>query len=219
MVARSTTVVFKNGCHTARLHRIDWGVSSGVFAIDPPVDIAPGDELTWLSESDGFLTGTEGYVTYWPRFFGDDGGIPSPAPADEVIHVWWNNPYVGSNEYRSSAPGPFSLGHQGGDGNNAVVRFTLQGAYGRNTCIPGFVWRGANANDAVCVRPEVRDQVAADNRRAAERRQPGGGAYGPNTCKPGYVWREAFPGDAVCVPPATRAQAKRDNADANKRIL
>ena len=88
-----------------------------------------------------------------------------------------------------------------------------------DACIPGYVWREAYPGDHVCVTPTGRDQAAADNQRAAERRTPGGGAYGPDTCKPGFVWREARPQDHVCVTPEVRAQTGRDNSLAHTRRL
>jgi hypothetical protein len=81
-----------------------------------------------------------------------------------------------------------------------------------DACLEGYVWREAFPGDRVCVTPETRVQAAADNRRAAERRAPGGGAYGPDTCRPGFVWREARPDDRVCVTPEVRAQTARDNS-------
>jgi len=83
-----------------------------------------------------------------------------------------------------------------------------------DACKQGFVWREARPTDHVCVTPEVRDETAADNRRAAGRREPGGG---PDICRAGYVWRDAFSGDKVCVTKETRQQARADNAMANER--
>jgi hypothetical protein len=88
----------------------------------------------------------------------------------------------------------------------------------KDTCIQGYVWRGANPNDHVCVTPQIRAQTALDNSQATLRRDPGGGHYGPDSCVQGYVWREAFPGDHVCVTPATRAQAASDNREAPGRL-
>jgi hypothetical protein len=90
-------------------------------------------------------------------------------------------------------------------------------SYGPNTCVMGFVWRDARANDQICVTGDVRSQAAADNAAAASRRA-GGGPYGPDTCLQGFVWREAFPGDVVCVPPPTRSQAAADNQQHASRI-
>ncbi|MFN8635828.1 MAG: hypothetical protein U0893_18420 [Chloroflexota bacterium] len=94
---------------------------------------------------------------------------------------------------------------------------TVQGAYGPDTCINGYVWREAIPSDHVCVTPATRSQTAYDNSQAVYRRDPNG-AYGSNTCVNGYVWREAFVGDAVCVTPATRSQAKYDNSQAPYRV-
>ena len=89
--------------------------------------------------------------------------------------------------------------------------------FGPDTCASGFVWRDAFAGDHVCVQPQVRDQVRADNREAANRRDPFG-AFGPNSCKSGFVWREARPGDLVCVTPAVRDQTRGDNAARCSRL-
>ena len=90
-------------------------------------------------------------------------------------------------------------------------------SFGPDTCVSGFVWREASANDHVCVTPPVREQTRSDNAQAAARRSPTGGPYGPDTCISGFVWREAFPGDHVCVTPQTRAQAAEDNRQARAR--
>ena len=89
--------------------------------------------------------------------------------------------------------------------------------YGPDTCLNGFVWRGAVQADHVCVTPAVRTQTAQDNAQAAARRSPTGGPYGPDTCLQGYVWRDAFAGDHVCVSPAARSQARGDNQQAATR--
>ncbi|WP_327364308.1 hypothetical protein [Streptomyces sp. NBC_01296] len=78
------------------------------------------------------------------------------------------------------------------------------GAYGPDTCMPGYVWRDSFDGDTLCVTPTARQRVHDQN----PHRQPGGGAYGPSTCMPGYVWREKFKGDTLCVTPAERQQAK-----------
>lgn len=83
------------------------------------------------------------------------------------------------------------------------------------SCRQGFVWREARRGDTVCVTPQTRDEVAAQNRGAA--RLWINGAYGPHTCRQGYVWREAFDGDTVCVPPEVRERTRHDNANAARR--
>jgi len=92
-------------------------------------------------------------------------------------------------------------------------------AHNNGVCITGYVWREARPGDAVCVAPEVRARVAAENQGASLRRESSGGAYGPNTCKQGYVWREAYSGDVACVTPASRQATKNDNAQAGQRVV
>lgn len=91
------------------------------------------------------------------------------------------------------------------------------GAYGPDTCKPGYVWRESFVGDTVCVTPAERARAKADNFAAKYRVNPSGGAYGRDTCRNGYVWREAFPGDRVCVTPAQRARARFDNSRAAGR--
>jgi len=91
------------------------------------------------------------------------------------------------------------------------------GDYGPDTCLNGYVWRGAVSSDHVCVTPDVQDEIAQDNAQGAARRSPTGGAYGPDTCLQGYVWRDALAGDQVCVTPAARDQARSDNLEAATR--
>lgn len=90
--------------------------------------------------------------------------------------------------------------------------------YGPYTCQQGFVWRETVPGDRVCVTPQTRDQVRAENALAASRQSPNGGPYGPKTCMQGFVWRETRPSDRVCVPAASRDQAQRDNAQAPSRL-
>ena len=85
--------------------------------------------------------------------------------------------------------------------------------YRADACKKGFVWREARSGDRVCVTPESRQQVIADNRQARARRDPAD----PDRCLPGYVWREAFKGDHTCVPPESRDQAILDNSLADER--
>ncbi|WP_084963447.1 hypothetical protein [Thermoactinospora rubra] len=89
---------------------------------------------------------------------------------------------------------------------------------GAETCRQGYVWRVARASDLVCVTPQTRDRVAADN--AAKHSRWTDGAYGPHTCVVPYVWREAFPGDDVCVSVQERQRAADDNrASAGRKVL
>ncbi|MEV7442384.1 hypothetical protein AB0O22_14660 [Streptomyces sp. NPDC091204] len=78
------------------------------------------------------------------------------------------------------------------------------GAYGPDTCQPGYVWRDSFDGDSYCVTPATRDW----NHSINPYRQPGGGAYGPSTCMSGYVWREKWEGDVKCVTPEERDRVK-----------
>ncbi|WP_353199566.1 hypothetical protein [Sandarakinorhabdus sp.] len=96
-------------------------------------------------------------------------------------------------------------------------------------CQAGFVWRLVRPDDLVCVLPQVRAQVRADNQLALQRRA---GGFRPSLCEPGtpcrepvqriaclpgFVWREAVADDVICVTPAARAQAQDDNRNARRR--
>lgn len=103
-------------------------------------------------------------------------------------------------------------------------------AYGPDTCAPGFVWRDAFDGDHVCVSPQRRDQVAADNEQASNRvaacattdsEAAKGIPYcsfaGPQYCAQGFVWREASPADHVCVTPGERDTVRNENNTAKSR--
>jgi hypothetical protein len=90
------------------------------------------------------------------------------------------------------------------------------GPWGPETCLYGYVWREVTPADRVCVTPDARNQVVADDAAHASRVVPGG-AYGPNTCQEGFVWREAVGTDQVCVTPEQRARAVTQNQIAAER--
>jgi hypothetical protein len=56
--------------------------------------------------------------------------------------------------------------------NNAASSRVAVNVYGADACISGYVWRDAFSGDHVCVTPEVRDQVAADNADAPNHTWP-----------------------------------------------
>lgn len=110
--ARSTRVTFNNHSGKGLLRKnaaLQWGIWSGNQF--PGEDLGPGTSTSWQSESDGFMTGTEGTVTY------DMVGVGP-------VRVHWNNPYWGSNSYSCSAPGGYQCSWTGGSGNNTEVNFT-----------------------------------------------------------------------------------------------
>jgi hypothetical protein len=83
-----------------------------------------------------------------------------------------------------------------------------------DTCQQGYVWREACPGDHVCVTPETRAQVAADNAAAASRTV----SANSDRCVEGYVWRTARPEDRTCVTPETRKQTEEDNRLAASRV-
>ncbi len=101
---------------------------------------------------------------------------------------------------------------------NLTSSAMAEGAYGPDTCKPGFVWREAFTDDTVCVTPAERSLARRQNQKANLRKNPSGGAYGPDTCRNGYVWRDATEGDHVCVTPDERSQAAQQNAEAPGRF-
>ena len=89
--------------------------------------------------------------------------------------------------------------------------------YGPGTCLEGYVWRQATADDFVCVTSDQRDQAADDNAQAGDRINPNC-VYGTDACLQGYVWREAVPDDHVCVTGDVRDQVAYDNSQAADRV-
>ena len=104
--------------------------------------------------------------------------------------------------------------------DDAVIEITQTSPDGStsspNTCKAGYVWRGADSSDYVCVTTAVRAKTYEDNQGAYFRWAAG--AYGPHTCTSGLVWRGAFWGDEVCVDTVTRDQVGADNAAAASRV-
>jgi hypothetical protein len=117
MASRSVTVTFNNNTSqsfvlsNAALQGGAW--SQNMY---PPRQLAPGQTVTWESESNGFATGTQGIVTYSAQ-----GG------AGQAV-VSWDDPFSGDNAYTQLATGPYQIVRSGGDGNNANVTFTLSPA-------------------------------------------------------------------------------------------
>jgi hypothetical protein len=118
--ARSTdvTLVNRTGCV---LFRADYGVQHGEWwdfpNHIPPDYMAPGQQATWITESNGFMTGDEGWVRF-TTFCGNGG------PDYRSIQVHWDNPYYGANSYDYDGTDPaFFVPHTGGGGDNALVTF------------------------------------------------------------------------------------------------
>ncbi|MFF1482794.1 Crystal protein ET79 [Streptomyces sp. NPDC058301] len=113
---RSTKVILTNDSGRS-LARTGASLSHGVWSDNslPPSLIIPSATGIWTSESDGFMTGTEGRVTYTMS----EGG---------TVSISWNNPFAGSNSYNCTVPVGFVCDRWGGGGNNARVDFRVRKA-------------------------------------------------------------------------------------------
>ena len=119
MPARSATVFVLNASGkdlnlVVQSQHLDHGEWSGNGM--PPNTIPGMGFGRWESESDGFMTGTEGRVSYTMAGMG----------GNNQVQFHWDNPYAGSNTYGWSAPPGFKVTQSGGDGNNAMVNFIVQ---------------------------------------------------------------------------------------------
>lgn len=83
----------------------------------PPEIIAANSTKQYQAESQGFMTGTEGYSIYKI----DDG---------LTVKFYFDNPYIGSNGYKTSVDGEgagdYDVSFSGGGGNNSRVTYTLK---------------------------------------------------------------------------------------------
>jgi hypothetical protein len=81
------------------------------------IHIVPGDDW-FMSESDGFATGTEGWVDYMM-----DG-------VDGTLRIYWDNPFAGGNRFTASGPRDFTYnwGDPGGSDAHVTLRIESAGA-------------------------------------------------------------------------------------------
>lgn len=151
MAARSTHVTLDNLAGRFNLRRLSASLNHGEWAVQPPQIL--GDRAEWESESNGFLTGTEGRVTY--QIEDDEGGRVGE------LRLHWDNPFIGGNSYdesvspaaTSAVDDGFSVVHVGGSGDNARVRFVLLNAFckaspdGEIACSSASPLTGASATE------------------------------------------------------------------------
>lgn len=115
----------------------DVTTSHGKITTKPPTTILPGQTGRLVSESDGVATGNEGSVRYTLE------GVPGTAS----FH--WDNPFVGSNSFDSSAPSGFVTDHTVGHANHTVVFFFV-----RPTAAPATTCNGPWVVAHLGVNPE-----------------------------------------------------------------
>ncbi|CAG8432830.1 11510_t:CDS:1 [Diversispora eburnea] len=123
---RSVTVILINEIDyniTYANHILNWGAWAS-NACDPSQSIYPSLPInqseTFSAVSDGFLTGTEGKVT----FSIDDKNTPP-----STFSIYWDNPFSGSNEYSVEISNTNLYDYQippgAGVGDNAVYQVTI----------------------------------------------------------------------------------------------
>jgi hypothetical protein len=110
MASRSVTVVVNNATVSDDMILLSSPLSHGEWDVPPPPVIPAGVVTAWTSQSDGFLTGTQGTAQY------QVGADPS-----HVLTLEWDNPYAGSNSYSASVPQPFNVAQHGGPGDNSFI--------------------------------------------------------------------------------------------------
>ncbi|KAM7187807.1 hypothetical protein V8F33_011022 [Rhypophila sp. PSN 637] len=97
----------------------DSGLDHGERKVTAPDFIYPGQKGRWMLESDGFMTGAEG----WMNWRIENNG-------DAKVKLEYNNPFSGSNDYSQKVTGDGSdkyvVDREGGGGDNAKVVFTVR---------------------------------------------------------------------------------------------
>lgn len=127
MAARSVVVTLVNRSSVA-LVRDAYNLSHGMWDTDPPARVEAYSTVTWESESDGVLTGTEGTADFHVE--------AAPGQIGGPVHLHWDDPYAGSNSYDESAPQGYGFIRTGGDGDNATVTWRFQQASSTGDGIP-----------------------------------------------------------------------------------
>ena len=121
--ARSVQINFNNQTsETLSLPTNGASLSGGEWSsgLTPPSSIPPNSQVVWQSESDGFLTGTQGTATY----------VFQNAATTMSVIVSWDNPYDGSSTY-SAVVNPQGSGYQAqgstpdNDADNATFNVQL----------------------------------------------------------------------------------------------
>jgi hypothetical protein len=111
MAARSTAIALHNETEFDLINpEIELPHGQWTDPWQPPSRISAHSIGEFRSESDGFLTGTEGSV----RYHFDHGGAAT-------VYVHWDNPFDGVNSYHQFTDNGFEVYHTGGDGNDARI--------------------------------------------------------------------------------------------------
>ncbi len=111
--ARSTYVKLQNRT-PSEMDRTSSSLSHGTWSENmlPPDAIYPMNDGVWESQSNGFMTGTQGTAVF------------NMAAVGNVV-ISWDNPYSGSNSYGCTVPSGYTCSRAGGSGDSANVTFTV----------------------------------------------------------------------------------------------
>jgi hypothetical protein len=86
--ARTVVLILENTTYH-QLERVSESHSHGGFDVTPTAVIPARSTAVWSSKDKGFMTGTEGQVTY---------RVEDRADEETLFQVSWNNPFVGNNK-------------------------------------------------------------------------------------------------------------------------
>ncbi|WP_441248318.1 aegerolysin family protein [Kitasatospora sp. McL0602] len=126
--ARSAVVNLENrtGCE---LRLYDSWLDHGIWdrsAQDNAALVGDGGRAQWESDSNGFMTGTEGHAVFVTQ------NCAAQNLNRRVVEVHWDNPYYGSNSYDTNGTdkGCLDVRTSGGSGDNATVSWQVWGTPG-----------------------------------------------------------------------------------------
>jgi hypothetical protein len=115
--ARSVEATIINQSNATLLLSGNCKLDHGILSQSPEAAIPPSSTATFLAESDGFMTGTEGTCVY------TISGVGS-----QVI-IYWDNPFIGANTFGISLKPTtplFTASYNANTGNNAQVTYTIK---------------------------------------------------------------------------------------------
>lgn len=120
--ARSVIVKVQNNS-SATLFLGSATLSHGIWSDNmyPPQQIQPGASIQFASESQGFMTGTQGTALYTAINL-------QQTVQNGSVALNWDDPFSGSNSYGHSEPWFLRVSSSGGSGNNAVWTVTISNA-------------------------------------------------------------------------------------------
>jgi hypothetical protein len=113
--ARSVHVIIKNNSNHALIDA-HWELSHGIVTRKPLGRIDPGGIGEMFAESNGFATGTEGFVRYHVE------GVSGDAQFN------WDNPFVGNNSASGSGPPGYAVQLIGDKGNRTLAFYSFHDA-------------------------------------------------------------------------------------------